>query len=589
MFKDISIDNYKTISSFLNFEFNKDYIESELQFQNIFAWKETDNLKLYINHNYAVLKGKIFCDFFFPPIAKDEKSFSEALSFIENYCYEKSIPILFYAIPEKFKNYFQNYKLFSQRNYFEYIHLSKDLIELKGKKYHSKRNHISQFLKTHSYEFLSYEKKFREDVEKLIDFWNSKNEKTNEKQAIFNILDNLFFLDCFCDCIFVDNYLCGFAIGFISNNTGIILFEKANIECTGIYTMLENLFIKKHFSEVLYVNRQEDMGKETLRKSKLSYNPEFLAKKYLAVKPLNQQLYNLYSLGFPTDSTNYKEFFFTEKIKHLKYKLLRKHNLVLSMFFYKEQILNILNVEFKAKFILALTSHINYRKLHLATKLLCSGLNSFSRNTDFVVLNPTSESFYKKFGFITYTTQTNVDFNLFEMNETVDLKEIKEIYDSVVSTFDVYTQRTNNEFNLWNLEILSDQGKIYLLKSNNKIAGYAVSFNNIVEEFCLTNQKTSPYANMIRICNVVSVLKQFPYKENFEFSLKINDPIIKKNNITLKVSHTNGLTLISETIIFDFEISIEELTELLVLGKTIKEYSISKYFSINTTISLDKY
>ncbi|MGI6710062.1 MAG: GNAT family N-acetyltransferase [Bacilli bacterium] len=589
MFKAISINDYKKIKSFLNLEFNSKYIASELQFQNIFAWKEVDNLLIHFSDNYAVLKGKNNLDFFFPPLAECEKSFLEGLNFIENYCSTNSIPVLFHSIPEIYLHLFEKYKLFSQRNFFEYIHYTKDLIELKGKRYHAKRNHIAQFLKNYSYEFLPYKEDFRKDIENLIDFWNKKHEDNHEKEAIFNILDNLEALECYCDCIFIDNYLCGFAIGFISNNVGIILFEKANTTCTGIYSFLENLFIKKNFSNTLYINRQEDMGIASLRKSKLSLHPEFLEKKYLAVQPLKEQLYNLYSLGFPEDSLSYKKFFFEAKIKNLKYKLLKKKNIVLSMFFFKEQTLSILNTDFKTKFISTLTTHPIYQKKHLATKLICSSLNLFSKNTDFVVLHPTNEDFYKKFGFITYSKKSSINFNSFERFETNNVNELKEFYDLTLKNFDVYTKRSEKDFKFWYLEILSDQGKVYKLKSNNKSLGYAVCFDNQIEEFCLTIQENSTFSNMIRICNVISILQNYPYKNDFSFSLKINDKIIHKNNITIKISHENGLTNISKSIFYDFEVSIETLTELLILGKTSNNIPISKYFQTLKTISLDKY
>ena len=56
--------------------------------------------------------------------------------------------------------------------------------------------------------------------------------------------------------------------------------EKANPNIRGLYTVINQEFIQKNWIDVKYVNREEDMGKEGLRKAKESYNPEFMVKKY---------------------------------------------------------------------------------------------------------------------------------------------------------------------------------------------------------------------------------------------------------------------------------------------------------------------
>ena len=77
----------------------------------------------------------------------------------------------------------------------------------------------------------------------------------------------------------------GFALGeILPTNVGAIYFEKGDIAFKGIYPLIDNLFCKKHFNEVRFINKQEDMGLEGLRKSKLSYNPVKLHNRFVAKK-----------------------------------------------------------------------------------------------------------------------------------------------------------------------------------------------------------------------------------------------------------------------------------------------------------------
>ena len=55
--------------------------------------------------------------------------------------------------------------------------------------------------------------------------------------------------------------------------------EKANSEITGLYPFVRQSLVKEKFSDLKLINTEEDIGSEALRKSKLSYRPEYLLEK----------------------------------------------------------------------------------------------------------------------------------------------------------------------------------------------------------------------------------------------------------------------------------------------------------------------
>ena len=71
----------------------------------------------------------------------------------------------------------------------------------------------------------------------------------------------------------------------LSPDTMDIHFEKARDNVDGAYAAINQAFAKylrEKYPEVRYLNREDDMGLEGLRKAKLSYNPAFLVEKYWA-------------------------------------------------------------------------------------------------------------------------------------------------------------------------------------------------------------------------------------------------------------------------------------------------------------------
>ena len=66
----------------------------------------------------------------------------------------------------------------------------------------------------------------------------------------------------------------------LNHNTAVIHVEKADPGIPGLYTAINNLFCKNTWSDVKYINREQDLGMEGLRKAKESYHPHHKVNKY---------------------------------------------------------------------------------------------------------------------------------------------------------------------------------------------------------------------------------------------------------------------------------------------------------------------
>jgi hypothetical protein len=67
----------------------------------------------------------------------------------------------------------------------------------------------------------------------------------------------------------------------MSQDTFITHIEKAMPDFKGSYAMINQQFALHALGEFKYVNREEDLGLEGLRKAKLSYMPAILLNKYV--------------------------------------------------------------------------------------------------------------------------------------------------------------------------------------------------------------------------------------------------------------------------------------------------------------------
>lgn len=177
------------------------------------------------------------------------------------------------------------------RDESDYIYDREKLATLAGKKMHGKRNHINRFIENNpdwTYETMS-DDNMEECVEMAKDWCcencvNENNEPDEEKQGetklVVKAIRNRKELGMTGGLLRANGKIVAITLGeSLTSDTFVVHFEKAFPEIQGAYPMINREFVKNELSAYNYVNREEDMGLEGLRKAKLSYKPEILLDK----------------------------------------------------------------------------------------------------------------------------------------------------------------------------------------------------------------------------------------------------------------------------------------------------------------------
>lgn len=172
---------------------------------------------------------------------------------------------------------------------FDYVYSVEELIRLEGNRFKSKRNHINIFKQTYDYRYYPLLPDLLKDVAESEIEWckkrdcESREDLENEKKGILEAVTHYDTLCFHGGVLKVDGRTVAFTFGEpLTKDTVVIHIEKADPDVRGAYQMINQQFLENEFPGMAYVNREEDLGIEGLRKAKQSYNPVKMVEKFTA-------------------------------------------------------------------------------------------------------------------------------------------------------------------------------------------------------------------------------------------------------------------------------------------------------------------
>ena len=177
------------------------------------------------------------------------------------------------------------------RDAFDYIYSIDDLADLQGRKFQRKRNHLNRFNHDHpDHRLVEITPENVHLATRLTETWYKLRQEADphgdyqlEKAALTRALQQWTTLELE-GLLLVDGaHVLAMAIGSrLNKDTFDIHFEKALDIADGAYAAINNGFaryLRKKYPEVRWLNREDDLGLEGLRKAKLSYNPDHMVEK----------------------------------------------------------------------------------------------------------------------------------------------------------------------------------------------------------------------------------------------------------------------------------------------------------------------
>ena len=174
------------------------------------------------------------------------------------------------------------------RDGHEYVYAIEDLAELKGKKYQPKRNHINRFLAQYpDARVLPLSGETLPDARALADRWYQRRSPEEDAGMELVALNRAFAhwneLGMEGLVLYVEGQPVAMTMGSrLDGETFDVHFEKADTDYPGAYAVINRAFarhIRERHPDVRFLNREEDMGIEGLRKAKLSYYPHHMVEK----------------------------------------------------------------------------------------------------------------------------------------------------------------------------------------------------------------------------------------------------------------------------------------------------------------------
>jgi hypothetical protein len=418
----------------------------EYSFASNFIWRNVYDVQVAEIAGCGVIsyRGARGCQYTFPFGDGDKK---EAFDQLWDYCKNKGHRLCLSPLGDEERKtlsswYHGRFAFHSVRDSFDYIYTVERLANLRGRKLQKKRNHIARFKDGDDW---SYEPLCEDNIEKcrlMAKEWSAQREDkwskslAEEMGVLEEAFSNFKRLGFVGGVLYKQSRVVAFTIGEkIGDEMMIVHFEKAFPDIQGAYPMINQQFVRHECEGLKLVNREDDTGDMGLRKAKLSYYPDILLKKYVALEGEvvtadegdRDAIMSLWQTCFGDDEA-YVDFYLKNRFTAENMLVIYRDGRPVSMASFLPVTLTLGEERVAAFYVYAVATLPEYRKLGLSSKIINYAKETFEAPLILQVENGSHEleSFYEKLGFSSEFERIEKREIAAEKNEE-DEFELKEI------------------------------------------------------------------------------------------------------------------------------------------------------------------
>lgn len=461
--KTLTLETYNELLPYIK---EADYNEYNSNIITMLMWSSMYEVKFEVFDHFALAlsimpnRSPIWLMPYCAPIYR-----KAAIDKIKQLSCESSLDFEIHSMTIEFKNWLQEsypdqFLVWDCYDARDYIYDRKQQETLVGKKMQKRRNHFNSFQKEYNNRYV-YKAIEDEDIPHIYTFlqeWKSSKDQDKgidaEEEGIHLLLSNLHTLPIRGGCIYIDGTLEAFNItSLLSSDTVQIHVEKANRSIRGLYIAILKFFLESLEDDIMYLNREDDLGLEDLRKAKKDMHPISKTKKFacceqqIEIKKANddnlEDIMNLWKQRFDEESDDTSDYFFTHLYQPSSCYILISDGELISMIHARNMNIMLNNVPERVSFLVGIATTNDYEGCGYMKRLLQHILQDLKKEERFVLLQAYNPAIYKPFGFEeTYPlARTKLDKTCYNLSNGVVSSQF--LTSELLDIYQMYTQAKN--------------------------------------------------------------------------------------------------------------------------------------------------